>query len=138
MNYKILTFQVRGDERGKLVSLEEKTDISFNIKRVYYIYETDIEAIRGKHAHQNLQQVVVCLHGNCTFLLDDGKDKKIILLDSPEKGLFIGKNMWREMHNFSSDCVLMVLASGHYDEKEYIRDYEKFLKYIQKNDSKND
>lgn len=119
-----------GDERGQLISLEENKNIPFSIKRVYYIFDTKTDTTRGKHAHPHLQQVVVCVSGSCKFLLDDGKSKEIVTLDSPDTGLFIGENMWREMYDFSPNCVLMVLANDYYNEKEYIRDYRDFLKKI--------
>ncbi|MCI5540257.1 MAG: FdtA/QdtA family cupin domain-containing protein [Campylobacter lanienae] len=127
MNYKILNFNVIGDGRGKLVSLESLKNIPFDIKRVYYIYDTNTEP-RGFHAHTKLEQVVVALAGSCEFELDDGKNKEIIKLNSPNIGLYIGVNMWRIMRNFSNDCRLMVLASDYYNESEYIRDYNEFLK----------
>lgn len=115
-----------GDERGKLISLEENKNIPFEIKRVYYIYDTSSEVTRGKHAHPHLQQVIVCVHGKCKFLLDDGLKKEIVELSSPDKGLFIGENIWREMYDFTPDCVLMVLANEYYNEEEYIRNYTDF------------
>ena len=133
MDIKILKFKVNGDERGSLISLEQQKNIPFNIKRVYYIYGTKKGIVRGKHSHQNLKQVVICVNGSCKFLVDDGKKKEILELNSPNIGLYIGKNIWREMFDFSSDCVLMVLANDYYNENEYIRDYKNFLKSI-KND----
>lgn len=127
MNYKILNFKIIGDERGKLVSLESFKNIPFDIKRVYYIYDTNTEP-RGFHAHAKLEQVIVALAGSCIFELDDGKNKEIVELNSPDIGLYIGVNMWRIMREFSSDCRLMVLASDYYDENEYIRDYNNFIK----------
>lgn len=128
MNIKLIKFNVMGDNRGSLISLEQFKNIPFQIKRVYYIYDTKTNVVRGKHAHPNLKQVVVCVNGSCKFLLDDGKNKKNIKLSSPDIGLYIGKNIWREMYDFSKDCVLVVLASDYYDKKEYIRDYQMFLK----------
>ena len=83
MEYKLLEFKVMGDERGSLVSLEEEKNIPFNIKRVYYIYGTKTDTVRGKHAHVNLQQVAICVSGSCKFLLDDGNTKETIELNSP-------------------------------------------------------
>jgi len=121
-----------GDNRGSLVSLEQLKNIPFKIKRVYYIYNTQADMVRGKHAHPNLKQVIVCVSGSCKFLLDDGKNKKNIKLDSPNTGLYIGKNVWREMYDFSKDCVLVVLANDFYNESEYIRDYQTFLQKVKK------
>ena len=133
MDYKIIKFKVNGDNRGSLISLEQQKNIPFNIKRVYYIYGTRTNTTRGKHAHKNLKQIVICVSGKCKFLLDNGKTKKIINLNSPNKGLYIGKYIWREMYDFSQDCVLVVLVNKYYNENEYIRDYDEFLNTIEKN-----
>lgn len=130
MNYKLMKMNVFGDERGKLISLEGGKNIPFEIKRVYYIYDTLPEQDRGMHAHKELEQVIVAMDGACTFVLDDGKNRKEVVLNRPDIGLYIGKNMWREMKNFSYGCKLMILASTHYDENEYIRDYNKFLRSL--------
>ncbi len=122
--------QRHGDTRGQLVALEEKKEIPFDIKRVYYIYDTLEGVRRGFHAHKTLKQLLICVHGSCKVLLDDGKEKEIVVLDKPYEGIFIQSNMWREMYDFSKDAVLLVLASEIYDEADYIRDYDKFLKYI--------
>ena len=132
MFYKLLKFNIIGDNRGSLISLEQKKNIPFKIKRVYYIYNTEPNVIRGKHSHPDLKQVIVCVNGSCNFLLDNGKKKEIIKLNSPNIGLYLGKNIWREMYDFSKDCVLMVLASDIYKENEYIRDYQKFLETTKK------
>lgn len=126
--YKILDFKAIGDDRGWLVPLESSKTIPFDIKRVYYIWGTQKDIVRGKHAHRDLEQVIVCIAGSCDFILDDGHERKTIRLDNPAKGLYIAHNMWREFTNFSSDCVVMVLASEHYDEADYIRNYDAFLK----------
>lgn len=127
---KVLEFRVLGDDRGSLISLEEQYNIPFDIKRVYYIYDTKSDISRGYHAHKNLEQVAICVKGSCRIVLDDGKSKESIVLDSPDKGLYIDNNKWREMHDFSDDCVLLVLASNVYDESDYIRDYEEFLRLV--------
>lgn len=132
MNYKILNFSVLGDIRGSLVSLESNKNVPFEIKRVYYIYNTNPEQERGKHSHKELEQIIVCLNGSCSFVLDDGKKREILVLNRPDIGLYIGKNMWREMKNFSKGCILMILASQHFIENEYIRDYKEFLKCLEK------
>lgn len=125
-------FQQHGDERGRLVALEEFKDIPFEIKRVYYMYETKEGVHRGFHAHKNLEQILICIHGSCDVLLDNGTEKKVISLERPYEGLYVPNNMWREMYNFSSDAVLMVLASEYYNEEDYIRDYDKFLEMVKK------
>ena len=126
-------FQPHGDDRGQLIALEEFKDIPFAIKRVYYMYDTIPNVIRGQHAHKSLQQIMICIHGSCKVLLDNGIEKKIIPLERPYEGLYVSNNMWREMYDFSSDAVLMVLASELYNEDDYIRDYDEFITFI-KND----
>ena len=123
-------FQPHGDERGQLVALEEFKDIPFEIKRVYYMYDTVSGVVRGHHAHKSLQQILICIHGSCKILLDNGKEKKVVPLEKPYEGLYVSNVMWREMYDFSDDAVLMVLASELYDEGDYIRDYDEFLKYV--------
>lgn len=123
-------FQQHGDDRGMLVALEEFKDIPFEIKRVYYMYDTKEGVHRGFHAHKNLQQILICIHGSCKVLLDNGSEKKIVSLEKPYEGLYVSNNMWREMYDFSPDAVLMVLASEIYKEEDYIREYDSFLKFI--------
>lgn len=119
-----------GDYTGSLVALEENKNIPFEIKRVYYIFDTKEGVIRGKHAHTNLEQVLICTSGSCKILLDDGFTRQEILLDDCSKGLYIGNNIWREMHEFTQNCVLMVLASQYYDENDYVRNYQEFLNCV--------
>lgn len=127
MDIKFIQFQSHGDERGSLVSLEQNKNIPFDIKRVYYIFDTKEGVRRGFHAHKKLKQLAIVLKGSCRFILDDGNEKIEILLDNPSQGLYIESFIWREMYDFSEDCVLVVLADSEYDEKDYIRDYEKFI-----------
>mgnify|MGYP002640383456 CR=1 FL=1 len=129
MNYNLLSFKVFGDSRGKLVSLENNKNIPFEIKRVYYIYDTLPDEVRGKHAHKNLEQIIIAIDGACQFILDDGIKREKVWLNRPDEGLYIGKNIWREMHHFSYGCKLMVLASDYYKEEEYIRDYDEYKKH---------
>lgn len=121
-------FPPLGDDRGSLVALEAEKTVPFEIKRVYYIFGTQEGVARGFHAHRNLKQVAVCVTGKCRMVLDNGQQREEAWLDSPTKGLLIGNLVWREMHDFSEDCVLLVLASEHYNETDYIRDYDEFLK----------
>ena len=127
---KWLDFPPLGDDRGSLVALEGNKTIPFEIKRVYCIYEVKKNVSRGFHSHKNLEQVAICINGSCTIVLDDGLLKRSAVLSSPKTGLYIGKNIWREMHDFTSDCVLLVLASGHYDESDYIHDYNDFIREV--------
>jgi dTDP-4-dehydrorhamnose 3,5-epimerase-like enzyme len=123
----MVTFQEHGDERGMLVALEYEKECPFSIKRVYYMYGTKKNVRRGYHAHRNLQQLLICINGSCKIHLDDGEETKEIVLDTPQKGLFLGNGIWREMYEFTPDAVLMSLASELYDESDYIRDYQQFI-----------
>ena len=125
---KIINFPSIGDNRGSLVAMETIDKIPFSIKRAYFIFDTQKNVSRGFHAHKDLQQVAVCVAGKCRMTLDDGKNREDVWLDSPNKGIFIDKVIWREMHDFSGDCVLLVLASEHYSESDYIRSYDQFLR----------
>jgi dTDP-4-dehydrorhamnose 3,5-epimerase-like enzyme len=127
---KEINFKPLGDERGSLIALEDGKDVPFDIKRVYYIYGTKEGVSRGFHAHRKLKQVAVCVTGSCRFILDNGKQKSEVILNGATKGLLIEGLIWREMYDFSPDCVLMVLASEYYDESDYIRDYSEFIKAI--------
>ena len=96
------------------------------------MYDTGEGVSRGHHAHKSLEQILICIHGSCKILLDNGEEKKIVSLEKPYEGLYIKNNIWREMYDFSPDAVLMVLASDYYKEEDYIRNYEEFLKSIEK------
>ncbi len=131
MEIKKYCFPPHGDDRGQLVALEAERDIPFPVRRVYYIYDTAEGVTRGLHAHKCLEQILICVHGSCRIRLKDGREEAEVLLDKPWEGLYIANNMWREMYDFSPDAVLLVLASQHYDESDYIRDYAEFLKMVQ-------
>jgi dTDP-4-dehydrorhamnose 3,5-epimerase-like enzyme len=122
----LIEFTPKGDSRGWLIALENLKEVPFEIKRVYYIYGTELGVRRGMHAHRDLQQVAICVCGACTFLLDDGRDRRSIRLDRPDRGLHIRSMVWREMESFTPDCVLLVLANRLYDENDYIRAYDQF------------
>ncbi|HDR2631849.1 TPA: FdtA/QdtA family cupin domain-containing protein, partial [Enterobacter asburiae] len=126
MNIVKIPLQMHGDERGLLVAIEENRHIPFNIKRVYYMYDTQEKVRRGYHAHKKTTQVAIVLKGSCKFLFDDGYTKQDISLDNPAIGLLIEPLMWHEMYDFSDDCILMVLADDFYDESDYIRNYDDF------------
>ena len=129
-------FQQHGDERGQLVALEEFKDIPFEIKRVYYMYDTGEGVRRGYHAHKSLEQILICIHGSCKILLDNGNEKKIVSLEKPYEGLYINNDIWREMYDFSEDAVLIVLASDYYKEEDYIRNYDEFIKLVKEKKEK--
>ncbi|OGI02818.1 MAG: dTDP-6-deoxy-3,4-keto-hexulose isomerase [Candidatus Melainabacteria bacterium GWF2_37_15] len=126
--FKVYNYKIKGDDRGALISIENSIDIPFEIKRVYYIFGTSSGIVRGKHAHKELKQVLICTNGSCSVLVDDGKKKHHFLLDKPDIGLYVNGLVWREMYDFSPDCVLMVLASDIYCEDDYIRNYSDFFK----------
>lgn len=124
---KPISLPLNGDDRGSLIAIEEESTIPFSIKRVYYIFGTLPGISRGFHAHKKLHQVAVCVSGKCRMVLDNGNLRESVWLDNPSVGILIDSFIWREMHDFSSDCVLLVFASEHYDESDYIREYDEFL-----------
>lgn len=130
MQIKKYFYQPHGDSRGQLIALEENAEIPFKVRRVYYIYDTKTDVARGFHAHKNLEQILICVHGSCKILMDDGREREVVVLDKPEEGLYIANNIWREMFDFSKDAVLLVLASELYNEKDYIRNYDDFIKTV--------
>ena len=119
-------FQRKGDEDGWLIALEMGKNIPFDMRRAYYIYGTRAGVTRGKHAHHKLRQLMVCMAGSCTVLLDDGHIREEVRLTTNERGLYIDPMVWHEMHAFSKDCVLLVLADDFYKLDDYIRDYAVF------------
>ena len=132
--YRIIEFKEFGDERGNLVVAEGGgKDIPFDIKRVFYISGSDSEVVRGMHANRKTQFVLINVAGSSDVMVDDGNNKEIIHLDKPRMALFLDTMVWKEMYNFSPDSVLMCLASEHYDETEYIRNYDEFIKECRAN-----
>ncbi len=126
----VVSHKIFGDYRGKLIAIEGKNDIPFDIKRIFYIYGAKENISRGCHSHYKTKQYLIALSGSCSVTLDDGSTKKIFLLDSPDKGLFQDALVWGEMQDFSDNCVLLVLASEYYQESDYIHDYNLFLKRV--------
>ena len=116
------------DDRGALVFIEGNNDIPFPIARIYYFYDVPLTKARGAHAHKKLEQLVIPIAGSFTFLLDDGIHKKSVHLSNPSEGLYICPMIWREIVDCSSDSVCLVLASRAYDENDYYRNYNDFLK----------
>lgn len=127
MDIERIQFKKHGDDRGMLVSLEQERNVPFDIRRVYYIFATQPDVHRGRHAHRHLRQLAVALRGAVTLRVDDGRDSAEFVLDDPSEGLLLGDMMWRELYDFSDDCVLMVLADRLYDPDDYIVDYDAFL-----------
>lgn len=128
--YKILEFGDLGDERGKLVVVEGDMDIPFEIKRVFYIYGSDSSVIRGQHANRNSEFVLINVSGSSKVRVDNGFEEDIIELNRPRMGLYLPTMLWKDMYDFSEDSVLLVMTNTHYDGKEYIRDYDEYLKEV--------
>ncbi len=118
---------VREDKRGKLIAIEGGIDVPFDIARVYYLYDSSTATERGFHAHRRLRQFAIAINGSCMITLDDGTNRNEVRLDQRAAGLLIESMIWREIDDFADDCVLLVLADAHYDEADYIRDYDAFL-----------
>lgn len=134
----VLQFADLGDERGKLVVIEGGTEIPFEIKRVFYIYGSDSEVVRGQHANKESEFVLINVAGNSKVRITDGKEEFVVRLDKPMMGIYIPKMIWKDMYDFSSDSVLLVLASTHYDGKEYLRDYDEYLSIMKKETDSNE
>lgn len=126
----ITEHRILGDHRGQLVAIEGQNDIPFEVKRVFYIYGTQPDVSRGQHSHQKTKQYLISVSGSCKVTLDDGKQKIIYDLNQPNIGLFQDALVWGSMHDFTPDCVLLVLANEYYDESDYIRNYDDFLRQV--------
>ena len=127
---KIIQFADFGDERGKLVVVEGGQVIPFDIKRVFYIYDSDATVVRGQHANRESEFVLINVAGQSKVRITDGREEYIVELNKPMMGVYIPKMIWKDMYDFSSDSVLLVLASTHYDGSEYIRNYDDYLKIM--------
>ena len=130
MNYNIIDLRSFGDERGSLIAFEKGSNVPFDVKRAFYIYDTRGDVARGCHANRNSEFLLVVINGSCRVKIDDGKIQDDILLNKPHQALYLNKMVWKEMYEFSHNAVLLVLSSELYDEAEYIRDYENFLKEV--------
>lgn len=126
---KVIELPIVHSEAGNITVLENRAEIPFNIKRIYYLYDVPMGAERGGHAHYELQQYIIAASGSFTFILDDGINKKEVFLNHPNKALHIVPGIWREMRDFSSGSVCLVLASMEYTEEDYMRDYNEFLNF---------
>ncbi|EKR65343.1 MULTISPECIES: FdtA/QdtA family cupin domain-containing protein [Leptospira] len=121
--------KVRDDRDGNLIILEGAKDVPFEIKRIYYINNLENSvSVRGQHAHKEIEQVIFCVSGSFTLKLDDGKAKQAILMNKDNVGVLLGKMLWHTMENFSSGCILLVVASDYYREDDYIRNYSDFIR----------
>lgn len=132
-NCELIELQKIIDQRDGVLNIAtEKLNIPFAIKRVYFITGLEHEsASRGYHAHKKLKQVIFCISGSFKLIVNDGFDEQEIFLETPEQGIFVGKDLWHTMSDFSADCIILVLASDEFDENDYIRDFKKFKKYLQ-------
>jgi len=130
MEIERVQLQSHGDHGGMLIALEQDRNVPFPIRRVYYIFATQHDVHRGKHAHRHLHQLAVCVRGSVTILVDDGSGPVEVVLNDPSQGLLLGRMVWRELYDFSTDCVLMVLADHLYDPADYITDYDAFLREV--------
>ena len=128
--YKVLEFAEYGDERGSLVIAEGEYDVPFEIKRVFYMYGSDPEVVRGQHANRESRFVLINVSGSSKVRISNGRDEVVVELNRPRMGLYIPPMVWKDMYDFSPDSVLLVLASTHYDGSEYIRDYDEYLKEV--------
>ncbi len=128
--YRILEFGDLGDERGNLVVVEGEQDIPFEIKRVFYIYGSDSEVVRGQHANRNSEFVLINVSGTSKVRVDNGFEEDIVELNRPRMGLYLPTMLWKDMYEFSEDSVLLVLTNTHYDGTEYIRDYDEYVKEV--------
>lgn len=134
--YKIIEFADFGDERGNLVVIEgDGMDIPFDIKRVFYIYGSDSEVVRGSHANIETEFLLVNVSGTSKVRVDNGYEEAVIELNKPRTGVYLSNMLWKDMYDFSQDSVLLVLASRHYDAGEYIRDYEEYINIIKRKKS---
>lgn len=129
-NCRYLEFDQKGDERGHLVVVEAMKDVPFDIKRIFYIYGSDKDVIRGNHANQLSEFVLINVSGSSKIKVKDGKKEKIFSLDRPHTGVYIPKMVWKEMYDFSIDSVLLVISSELYHPEEYIRDYGQYLEKV--------
>lgn len=131
LDFEIIELPKITDPRGNLTVAEQLKNVPFDIKRVYWTYDVPGGESRGGHAHKALYQLVVAMSGSFTVTLDNGEERKTILLNHPWQGLFIKPNTWRTLDDFSSGAVCMVLASELFDEEDYIYDYDDFIQYMQ-------
>jgi len=115
--------------QGNITPIEGGRTIPFEIERVFYLYDIPVDAGRGGHAHRVLQQVIICVMGSFDFVVDDATQRRAVTLRRADEGLYVPSSIWGELVNFSSGAVCLTLASIHFDEREYIRDYDEFIRY---------
>lgn len=133
--YKLIEFPTKDNGNGKLTAMQSGTSsvsVPFPIRRVFVIREPSSESVRGGHTHHKTKHVLVTLSGSCTIHMDNGRQKALVTLDRPNVGLVLHPYVWHTMQDFAKNTILMVLASEKYDERDYIRSYEDFLKFIKR------
>lgn len=130
--HELIKFEEKGDTRGRLVVIEALKDIPFEIKRIFYIYGSTSDVIRGQHANRKSEFVLINVCGSSKVRIHDGKSEEIFILDKPHTGIYIPKMVWKDMYDFSKDSILLVIASEHYDATEYIKDFNTFLNEVVK------
>lgn len=126
----VFQFSVKGDERGSMIVIEGGVDIPFDIKRMFYIYGSDTSVIRGQHANRESEFILINVHGTSKVKLRDGEEERIVVLDTPMKGVYIPRMVWKDMYDFSEDSVLLVLASTHYTADEYVRNFGDYVSEV--------
>ena len=130
---QMLEFPEKGDQRGHLVIVEGMQDVPFNIKRIFYIYGSDCDVVRGQHANRESEFVLINVAGTSKVKVKDGKGNEAVYsLNRPHTGIYLPKMIWKDMYDFSEDSVLLCLSSEHYNPEEYIRDYDKYLEEVLK------
>lgn len=131
MKYELKELQAYEDKRGNLIAFEKGSNCPFDVRRCFYIYDTkDGSVVRGAHANRRSEFMLIVIHGSCKVRIDTGKEKEEVVLDSPKTALYLNKMVWKEMFDFSDGAVLMVLSNEPYDESEYIRDYDEYIKEV--------
>lgn len=130
MGYKLINLNIMGDERGSLISFEKGNNIPFEVKRTFYIFDTKGDVVRGAHANKNSEFLLIVISGSCRVKIDTGNKIDDVLLNKPHQALYLNKLVWKEMYEFSHNSVLLVLSNEYYDENEYIRDYDEFIKEV--------
>lgn len=130
MNYKLINMATHGDSLGHLCACEYKKNCPFDVKRVFWIYDTKPGTIRGSHANRNSKFLLIAINGSCKIKIDDGKTSEIVELNNPHTALFIDNMLWKEMYDFSYNSILLVITNTLYDEKEYIRNYDDYIKEV--------
>ncbi|TLD82035.1 WxcM-like domain-containing protein [Helicobacter sp. MIT 05-5293] len=126
MNYKLINFDFFNDKDSVLVALQKDANCPFEIKRVFYIFDVPQNGIRGNHANRDSAFLLVALNGSCKIKVDDATTQETFTLNNPRQGLYLGKMLWKQMYDFSKDCVLLVLSDCYYNKQEYINDYDEF------------